>query len=616
MSEDKRNARKSTILVVDDIPENLKLLVNLLQRNGYHVKPASNGQFALDSALRDAPDLILLDIMMPEIDGYDVCRQFKANERTRDIPIIFITAKESTESQTLGFQLGAVDYITKPFQPDIVLARVRTQLELKQHRNNLEELVTERTEALTEEIRVRREAEENLRASEAKLSSIINTFHGFIYSTDPNEPYRITYANRSLIEHLGYDPTGKTCYEAIFGKQEPCSGCELKQLDQQEFVESEIRHPAKEIWYSAVHSAVKDDTDYRPRHQTILIDITRQKLAEQELKAKEEALRQENLRLKSSMKERYRFGNIIGRSKPMQEVYETILQAAARESFVSIYGESGTGKELVAKAIHEQSKRSNKKLVSVNCGAIPENLAESEFFGHKKGAFTGADKDKIGYLEEADGGTLFLDEVGQINLSLQIKLLRVLDGYGFTPVGDRKLLKPDLRIITATNQDLPSLVKNGTMREDFFYRIHVIPIKLPPLRQRKEDIPLLIEHFFNLFEAGSRLPLNVKIMEALQAHDWPGNVRELQNTLHRYITLGKLDLIGREISPNPQQEQIDEAVTSQLEGDLTAILQEVEKQLITKALNDNQWRRDKTASALGITQKTLYRRMKQFQLIE
>ena len=195
-------------------------------------------------------------------------------------------------------------------------------------------------------------------------------------------------------------------------------------------------------------------------------------------------------RLRSSQHNRDRFGNIIGKSPAIQRVYELILNAAATDANVILYGESGTGKELVAHAIHEMSSRKSGSFVPVNCGAIPETLMESEFFGHRKGAFTGAIIDKHGFLDLADGGTLFLDELGEIGQSMQVKLLRAIDGGGFTPIGGSQVKTPDLRIIAATNRDVAEQVRKGVIREDFFYRIHVIPIQLPALRERKEDIPL------------------------------------------------------------------------------------------------------------------------------
>ena len=291
----------------------------------------------------------------------------------------------------------------------------------------------------------------------------------------------------------------------------------------------------------------------------------------------------------------------------MQEVYEFILQAATTQAHVIIYGESGTGKELVAKAIHETGDRGRKSFVTVHCGAIPEMLMESEFFGYKKGAFTGANVDKRGYLDEADGGTLFLDEVGEVGLNMQVKLLRTIAGDGYTPVGSSAIRQADVRIIAATNRNLRDMVKRGIMREDFFYRIHILPIYLPPLRERKDDLPLLVDHFLNLYDK-SHPPLPGNIMEALLNYEWPGNIRELQNVLHRYLTLKRLDFAG-----GPAVQPIHDSTVRMQEYPVIKDISE--KDHILKILSEHNWRRDKAAEALGVNRKTLFRKMKKFGLL-
>ncbi len=365
-------------------------------------------------------------------------------------------------------------------------------------------------------------------------------------------------------------------------------------------------------------------------------DITSRKQAEFALLESRENLQKENIRLRSSIRERYRFCDIIGKSSVMQEVYEFILQAAATQANVIIYGESGTGKELVAKAIHETSDRSRKGFVTVHCGAIPETLMESEFFGYRKGAFTGASMDKRGYLDEADSGTLFLDEVGEIDLNMQVKLLRAISGDGYTPVGGNVVKKSDARIIAATNRNLRDLVKQGKMREDFFYRIHILPIYLPSLRERKEDLPLLVDHFIRQSDK-KHPPLPGNIAEALLNYDWPGNVRELQNVLHRYLTLKRLDFAGgpkaghvrmnigamrdaAAVSPGTAATDMRETpVQTHLDGnngDAVMNLEANEKDLIMRALAEHDWHRERTARALGINRKTLFRKMQKFGLEE
>ena len=313
---------------------------------------------------------------------------------------------------------------------------------------------------------------------------------------------------------------------------------------------------------------------------------------------------------------RSRLGRIIGRSSAMQPVYELIEKAADADVNVIIYGESGTGKELVAHAIHELSCRKSSSFVPVNCGAIPETLMESEFFGHRKGAFTGAVIDKHGFLDLAKGGTLFLDELGDIGHGMQVKLLRAIDGGGYMPIGGTQLRLPDVRIIAATNRDVAAQVRNGIIREDFFYRIHVIPVYLPPLRIRRDDIPLLVDHFVEKFGKGKRAQLlSPRVMEALKAHDWPGNVRELQNTVYRYLTLNTLDFAGTALPPAPETQAGLAPSMETADGGLDARVQQFEKQLILQTLERHRWQREVTAEALGIHRKTLFTKMKKYELI-
>ena len=337
------------------------------------------------------------------------------------------------------------------------------------------------------------------------------------------------------------------------------------------------------------------------------------KKALDELKESETSLREENVRLKANIKDRFRFGDIIGKSEPMQQVYELILQAAATDVNVILYGESGTGKELVSRAIHEGSDRKEQVFFPVNLGAISENLIESEFFGHKKGAFTGADSDQRGFLHLTDKGTLFLDELADIGLNLQVKLLRVLEGSGFTPVGTNEVIKPDIRFIAASNQDLSHRVKTGHIREDFYYRVHVFPIRLPPLRERKEDIPLLVEHFLKSTASLQKgKPITPGFLEALQGYDWPGNVRELQNTLHRYVSQGEVDFPGERINSTISETSNFGNTINHGKIALEQAMANYEKAMIINALKNYEGHKVKTAAALGISRTTLFNKLKKY----
>ena len=341
-------------------------------------------------------------------------------------------------------------------------------------------------------------------------------------------------------------------------------------------------------------------------------DVTVARLRERQIQAQAEDLTRENTRLRASIQDRYRLGEIIGKSPAMQQVYESVTQAAANTVNVIIYGESGTGKELVARAIHNLSRRSAGDFVPVNCGAIPEHLLESEFFGHRKGAFTGASADTHGYLDIANGGSLFLDEVGELSPDMQVKLLRAIEGGGYFPVGDSRARHSDFRVIAATNRNLRAMVKAGRVREDFFFRIHIIPITLPPLRERREDIPLLVDHFLAQFAGGRNVPrLPGKILESLYSYDWPGNIRELQNVLRRYLAIKRLDFID----PSPEAPPAEPAEPFDPEGGLADVMSRFERSVIEKCLEQHRWHRGRTAAALKIDRKTLFTKMRAHGLV-
>jgi transcriptional regulator with PAS, ATPase and Fis domain len=349
--------------------------------------------------------------------------------------------------------------------------------------------------------------------------------------------------------------------------------------------------------------------------QTVLIDIHERKLTEIALKEREVYLQKENLRLRENIRDRYKFGTIIGKSKAMQHIYELILRAAATDASVIIYGESGTGKELVAREIHKMSDRRKHTFLPVNCGAIPSQLMESEFFGYRKGAFTGADQDKRGYFAECNQGTLFLDELGEIDEAMQVKLLRVLEGRGYTPLGGLEPILPDIRIISATNSNLRPMLEKGSMREDFFYRIHIIPINLPPLRDRLDDIPLLVEHF--MAKHSKNVPTRYFTghdLDRLKQHDWPGNVRELENTIQRFLNLNVLEFAGPGGTRNATDGNSRTGLEAPPNMPLRKAAQQFEREHLLRQLEACRWNRTQTARILGIQRKTLYLKMKQLNI--
>jgi DNA-binding NtrC family response regulator len=328
----------------------------------------------------------------------------------------------------------------------------------------------------------------------------------------------------------------------------------------------------------------------------------------------ERHLRHEVTTLRQELRTRYHFENLLGKSRAMQEVFGLIEQVAGSRSTVMVYGKSGTGKELVAKAVHYNSPRSAKAFVAVNCAAIPAELLESELFGHEKGAFTGAIATKVGKFELATGGTLFLDEIGHMRLDLQAKILRALQEREIERVGGTRTIKIDVRVLAATNRDLKKAIEDGSFREDLYYRLNVVPITLPDLKDRQEDIPLLANHFVQKFAPESNpaiREISKEAMAILMSHTWPGNVRELENVIERAVTLGR----GPAVEPRDLPPQLAGG-TNPLERALAkeATLEDLEKDYIAMILRRTKGHQIRAASILGIDRRTLYRKIRRFGL--
>ncbi|MBW1863587.1 MAG: sigma-54-dependent Fis family transcriptional regulator [Deltaproteobacteria bacterium] len=329
-------------------------------------------------------------------------------------------------------------------------------------------------------------------------------------------------------------------------------------------------------------------------------------------------LRRENLALKKQLKKKYKFENFIGDSLPMNKVFRIIEKVSDTESTVLILGESGTGKELVARAIHYHSSRGGKPLIPVNCGAIPEELLESELFGHEKGAFTNAIRTRIGRFELASGGTIFLDEVAEMSPHLQVKLLRVLQGQEFERVGGIKSIKCDVRILAATNKELDKLVREGSFREDLYYRLKVIPITIPPLREHRSDIPLLVHHFLEGMIKGKKKKIggiSKDAMKALVNYEWPGNVRELENIIERMVILSEGDYltmvdIPERIAKSELIDQRDERLVPEEGFSFNHAVSDYERQLIINALEKSAWVKNRAAKLLNINRTTLVEKIK------
>ncbi|MCP4109234.1 MAG: response regulator [Desulfobacteraceae bacterium] len=566
--------KNKRIMIVDDNPENLRLLTSILKKQGYKVFPVRDENTALDFACLKMPDLILLDIMMPKISGYEVCEQLNANKRTREIPIIFVTAMDKIEDKVKAFSLGGVDYIIKPFQEEEVLARVRVHLIIKA----LQQQILQQNKLLLEQ---------NRRFQVLEKAA----FEGMIiYDSE-----QIIEVNSRIENMTGYhrdEITGQSLLQLISPAFHVTANKFMSAWDDNTF-QVEILH--------------RDGSD-------IPVEIRCRKMPYQGRDVRILALRdmgylqrlkRENLNLKSDLKDRYRFGLLVGKSCVMQKVYTQIAKASAFGFNTFITGETGTGKELTARTIHGKSLRKDYSFVAVNCSAIPENLFESEFFGYCRGAFSGADKDKPGFFDQAHKGILFLDEVTELRVDQQAKLLRVIQDGEYYPVGDTAGKKVDVMIIAASNRKPGEKVLEGEMREDFYYRINVLEIHLPPLRERPEDIPLLIEHFLTLYAAGTHSgQISPELLRYFYSYEWPGNIRELMNMLQRHIAGSLPDNIfaGLQVPEEKDSKGLFEAV------------EELEKKLILNALEQHGWHRERSASMLKIPRRTLHRKMLKYNL--
>ncbi|HUL22388.1 MAG TPA: sigma-54 dependent transcriptional regulator [Thermodesulfobacteriota bacterium] len=335
----------------------------------------------------------------------------------------------------------------------------------------------------------------------------------------------------------------------------------------------------------------------------------------------------ENIYLRQELQEKYGFHNIVGKSKKMQEIYRIIAKVAVTDSTVLIYGQSGTGKELTARAIHFNSTRREKQFVPVDCAVLSENLLESELFGHVRGSFTGAVTTKPGLFEVADGGTVFLDEVGNISLSIQAKLLRVLQEREFTPVGGTKVKKVDIRLIAATNKDLEKMIKEEAFREDLYYRLNIVPIYLPTLKERQEDIPLLAVHFLKKYaeEMGKTVKgFTPEAMEKMMRYPWPGNIRELENVVERTVVMIDDEMVRVEhlILPGQQEKEISENQIPATSEELKEIkkhmrekaVEDIEKAFVLSALERHQWNVTRAAEEVGMLRPNFQALMRKYNL--
>lgn len=626
------NAR---ILIIDDEALIRQSIATYLEDSGFEVLQADDGPTGLQMARDQNPDVILLDLRMPQMDGLEVLAE--VSRYLSEVPVIVVTGAGVLKDAMEAVRLGAFDFISKPIIDMAILEHAvckaveRRQLlrQNRKYRLHLESEVEARTrelkaqtleleqinQQLNVEMAEHRHTEAALRQSQSQLKDVIAVFEGFIYTVDSG--YQLSFMNTRLMEKTGCQKAAGYCHGVIYHRDSPCPWCPLTEVLAGETIRRELHSSEDGRWYYGIYSPLSDSRGLVIGCQAIVMDIHDRKQAEEHLRLEADRLQAHNLRLRHSLKGAVRFGDIIGKSAAMHAVYQSILKAAETSANVIVYGESGTGKELVAKTIHRLSDRGDMAFVPVNCGAIPDSLFESEFFGYKKGAFTGAEHDRQGFLTAAKGGTLFLDEVGEIPPNMQVKLLRAIDGGGYTPLGSHEAIATDIRIVAATNRDLQQYMGAGHFRRDFYYRIHVVPISLPPLRERREDIPLLIHHFLQVFSRdGQRQSIPDRIMQAMQNYHWPGNVRELQNAVQQYMALQDVDVIAK-LPPgadnfSPVEMPMEELMASRPR--LTDAVRDFEKRYIAQMLTAHQWHRSKVAELLGVDRRTLFRKIKEYNI--
>ncbi len=456
---------------------------------------------------------------------------------------------------------------------------------------------------------VEQTARENVRV-QARLDKLLNRLPGLVYrcKIEAGFTFRLEYASAGSENLLGI-PASEMVDKQWNTVERMTVPADLERM-RKDIYDKVVAHEPWQVmyrlqlpnghikWIWDQGEAIYDDSGEPLYLEGIMLDVSEQKFQELELQ-------NENRKLRLSMEQVDSLGDIVGKSEAMHKVYGLILKAAETDTNVIIYGETGCGKDIVARAIHNYSGRKG-DYVPVNCGAIPENLLESEFFGHVKGAFTGAISSKDGFITAADNGTLFLDEIGELPVNLQVKFLRVLETKSYTPLGCTAPRTSNFRLITATNRDLAAQVREGKSRADFYYRINVLTIHLPPLRERKEDLPLLVKAWCT--RKGIDLSITRQVRLAMSRYNWPGNVRELHNFLDRYATFGES---AAELLVDSEESLPSSAIEGQTLAEATHRL---EYALIVKMLEKCHWHRGRTAMALGLNLRTLQRKMKALKI--
>ncbi len=560
------------ILVIDDEEAIRFTFERFLRAAGHIVTTAESCREALERISDTSFDVVFADIILEDGTGIEILREIKAKGLT--CPVIMVTGDPAVETAADSIRLGAFDYISKPVNQESLLHVARTALKYK---------------AVHEE-------KEKYRIN---IEAIFRSVKDAIITVDKD------------LAVLEFNETAMT----MCGLTEEDLGTPFGSLPHMcdgKFVE---------ILADALASGHPVEVDrieclFKNRIRRVISIRTYPLLSLQGTPAGVVMVLHDDTHvadLEIELQEHRQFHRIIGRSRPMQKVYSLIQSLANVQTTVLITGESGTGKELVAEALHLSGDRSHKPLVKVNCSALPESLLESELFGHVKGAFTGAIRDNIGRFHRADGGTIFFDEIGDVSPKVQLKLLRVLEEREFERVGSSATTKVDVRLIAATNRNLMEKVGSGELREDLYYRLKVIEIMLPPLRDRREDIPLLVEHFLNGFNIKFKKDIegvSSEVMQAFLKYPWRGNIRELEHTMEHAFVLCNQNIITFDNLPHEFMAAPVAVRNSATVDAETAI------QGILEALEKTSWNKAKAARLLGIDRVTLYRKIKRYNISE
>jgi PAS domain S-box-containing protein len=552
----------SRILLIDDEEGIRFTFKSFLSEEGYDVDTAEDFEKALDCIRSTDFDLIFVDIYLKGKSGIDFLRE--AKERGIGCPIIMLTAFPNVDTVSEALRLGAFDYISKPVRKDTLVRIARVALQHKTLRDEKE--------------RYRLNLEATFRSVMDAIITMDSELRVIAINDAAEEICGFTNeAVGSLFSELPKRCDGR-CHEILestIRENRPVKAYRIKcrNVDRSEQVVTITTSPLLEGGGEPSGGVLV------VRDETRLADLER------------------------DLKERRQFHNIVGKSEIMQEVYSLIEDLSDVRSTVLIMGESGTGKELVAEALHYVGGRGSKPLVKVNCSALPEYLLESELFGHVRGAFTGAVRDKVGRFEMADGGTIFLDEIADVSPRVQLRLLRVLQDMEFERVGDSRPIKVDVRIVAATNQDLVEKVRIGEFREDLFYRLKVVVLVIPSLRDRKEDIPILVDHFIKKFNKKFEKHVDAvseDVIRMFMQYAWPGNIRELEHTMEHAFILCRQNVITVQNLPLDFNRSLEDAPVA---SNKTAVLEAIKRANGKKA---------RAARLLGISRSTLYRKIEEY----